>query len=123
MIAHDLLNFKNWVVAGAVNNTEKYAFKILNSLKKAGFNVCGVNPREIDPEVYKNIKEVPYKVDVLDLCINAGNGIDIIKDACKLGIKNVLIQPGAGSKEIISYCLENDINAINGCALVELSLR
>ena len=123
MKAHDFLSFKNWVVAGDVNNTEKYAFRILNSLKAAGFNVCGVNPRETNSEVYININEVPYKVDVLDLCINARTGIDIIRDASKLGIKYVLIQPGAGSDEIISYCLGNDIIAINGCALAELSLR
>ena len=45
MKAGELLNFKNWVVVGDVLNSNKYAFKILNSLKGAGFNVVGVNPK------------------------------------------------------------------------------
>lgn len=70
MNAGEFLNFKNWVVAGDVLNPDKYAYKILNALKNAGFNVEGVNPKDTSGNTYKSIKEVPYKIDVLDLCIN-----------------------------------------------------
>ncbi|SKA79127.1 Predicted CoA-binding protein [Clostridium sp. USBA 49] len=123
MNAGEFLNFKNWVVAGDVLNPDKYAYKILNALKNAGFNVEGVNPKDTSGNTYKSIKEVPYKIDVLDLCINPIKGLSIIKEAKELNIDKVLIQPGAESEEILEFCKNNGITAIEGCALVELSKR
>mgnify|MGYP003297504316 CR=1 FL=1 len=61
-----------------------------------------------------------FDIDVIDLCINPKLGLEFIKEAKELGIKNVLIQPGAESDEILEYCKENNINAIEDCALVQL---
>ena len=121
MEAQQLLNYENWVVVGDALNSSKYAHRILNSLEEAGFNVAGVNPRDTTGNAYKSLGEVPYKIEVIDLCINSINGIAIIKEALDLGIKRVLIQPGAESNEILEFCSSNEIIAIEGCALVELS--
>ncbi|WP_238886524.1 CoA-binding protein [Clostridium sp. YIM B02551] len=118
MNATELLNFKNWVVVGDVTNESKYAAKILKKLKSRGFNVEGVHPK--GEGIYKTLKEVPYKIDVIDLCINPISGIKFIEEAKTLNIKYILIQPGAESREILDYCKENDIVAIEGCALVAL---
>lgn len=120
-MSSDLMKLKNWVVVGDVLNSSKYAFRILNALKQHGYNVEGVNPRSKDESVYKNLKEVPYKIDVIDLCINPIEGIRIMREAKELNISKVLIQPGAGSTEILNFCKESGIIAIEGCALVELS--
>jgi len=121
MEARELLNYKNWVVVGDVTNREKYAYKILNALKNANFNVSGINPRDKSGEVYKTLEEVPYKVDVMDLCINPISGLKVIEEAIGLGIDKILIQPGAESDEILSLCKNKGIIAIEGCALVQLS--
>ncbi|WP_055669911.1 CoA-binding protein [Desnuesiella massiliensis] len=121
MEAKELMKYKNWAVAGDVLNSSKYAYKILNRLTEAGYNVRGVNPKDDQGAVCKSLKEVPFEVEVLDLCIHPSKGIDIVKQAKGLGIKNVLIQPGAESEDILSFCRENEITAIEGCALVELS--
>ncbi len=121
MEANEFLNYKNWIVAGSVLNETKYAYKILNALKAKGYNVIGVKPKSKDQKVYNSIKDVPHKIDVLDLCINPVLGIDVVKEAVDLGIDKILIQPGAESDEIIKYCKEKNISAIKGCALVELS--
>ena len=121
MEAQQLLNYENWVVVGDVLNTSKYAHRILNSLKEAGFNAAGVNPRDTTGSTFKSLNEVPYKIEVIDLCINSLNGLAILREAFDLGIKKVLIQPGAESSEILEFCSSNNIVAIEGCALVELS--
>lgn len=122
MQAKELLDYKNWVVVGKVLDPEKFPYKILKSLEQGDFNVKGVNPKDATGEVYKSLKEVPYKIDVIDLCITPALGIDIIKQAKELGIDKVLIQPGAESDEILSYCSQEGIEAIEGCALVLLSI-
>jgi predicted CoA-binding protein len=121
MQAQELLNYDNWVVVGDVLNSSKYAHRILNSLKEAGFNVEGVNPRDKTDIVVKSLGDVSYKIDVIDLCINPLTGLNIVKEAAELKIDKVLIQPGAESEDILDFCKSNGITAIEGCALVELS--
>lgn len=123
MQAQELLNYKNWVVVGDVGNPSKYAFRILNSLKNAGFNVEGVNPRDTSGNYHKSLKEVSYKIEVIDLCINPITGLKVVQEAKELNINKILIQPGAESQDILNYCKDNGITAIEGCALVELSRR
>ena len=121
MNANQFLDYKNWVVVGDVLNPSKYAYKILNSLKTEGFNAAGMNPSVENEEIYNNLSDIPYNVEVLDLCINPYKGIKIIHEAHELKIDKVLIQPGAESPEIIDFCKSNGIQVIEGCALVELS--
>ncbi|MGG7212447.1 CoA-binding protein [Clostridium nigeriense] len=115
----ELIKVDNWVVIGDVSNTSKYAYKILNKFKEKDYVVSGVHPKGGN-EVYKSLKEVQYKINAIDLCINPKLGLEYLKEAKSLGIENVLIQPGAESKEILRYCKENNINAIENCALVQL---
>lgn len=112
-------SFKNWVVIGDVKNEKKYANKILNKFKNSGYTVAGVNPKA-EESVYKKLSDVPFKIEAIDLCINSIQGLEYLKEAKALNIKYVLIQPGAGSNEILNYCKENDIVAVEGCALVSL---
>ena len=121
--ASEFLDYKNWVVVGDVLNSSKYAYKILNSLKKEGFNVVGLNPSALNREVYSNISDIPYKVEVLDLCINPYKGIKVLQEASRLKIDKILVQPGAESVEILNFCKTNGIEVIEGCALVELSKK
>ena len=123
MKAEELLDYKNWVVVGDVLNSSKYAYKILNSLKSEGYNTVGINPSVQSSEVYKSLKDVPFTIDVVDLCINPIKGLKILEEVYELNIGKVLIQPGAESDEIISFCKTKGITAIEGCALVELSKK
>ena len=121
--ASELLEFKDWVVVGDVLNRLKYAYKILNSLKEAGFNVVGLNPSVKNQEAYTNLSDIPYKIEVLNLCINPTKGIKILQEAHQLKIDKILIQPGAESAEILDFCRANGIQAVEGCTLVELRKR
>jgi len=123
MKASDFLDYKDWVVVGDVLNHLKYAYKILNSLKEAGFNVVGLNPSVKNEEAYNSLGDIPYKIEVLNLCINPIKGIKILQEAHELKIDKVLIQPGAESSDILNFCRENGIQAIEGCTLVELRKR
>lgn len=111
--------FNRWVVIGDVANKDKYASKILQKFKKSGYTAEGVHPKGGD-NIYKTLGEVPYEIEAIDLCINSVQGIKYVMEAKKVGIKNILIQPGAESEEIISYCKTNGMTAIQGCALIEL---
>lgn len=118
-----MLDFKNWAVAGDVLNEEKVANLITKRLSKKGYNVFSVNPRTKKPEVYKSLKEIEGRVDVIDLCIHPKSGIKIMEEAKELGIDKVFIQPGAESDEILEFCAKNNITVFEGCVLLELNKK
>ncbi|MCL1790236.1 MAG: CoA-binding protein [Peptococcaceae bacterium] len=120
MTTKDFFPLKNWVVVGDVLNESKFAAKIRGKLTENGYQVTGVHPKGGEGIVTK-LAEVAYRIDVIDLCISPVTGLDYLKEAAGLGIDKVLIQPGAGSKEILDFCLEKGIHAVEGCALVMLS--
>jgi len=119
--ASEFLDDKNWVVVGDVLNPSKYAYTILNSLKRHGFNAVGLNPTAENVGVYNRLSDIPHKIEILNLCINPYKGIKIVQEAYELKIDKILIQPGAQSAEIINFCKANGIQVIEGCTLVELA--
>jgi predicted CoA-binding protein len=62
-------------------------------------------------------------VEVLDLCIHPSLGLAVVKQTTALGIRNVFIQPGAESNEILDYCQKEKLNVHQSCVLRELPAK
>lgn len=69
--------------------------------------------------MHANLTACPSKIDVVDLVINPAKGIEFVKEMAALDIKNLWIQPGAESTEILNFCKDNGIAVHQGCVLVE----
>jgi predicted CoA-binding protein len=67
-----------------------------------------------------SLAECEQPIDVVDLVISPSIGPSIIDEMAVLGIRNVFIQPGAASEEILKKCSELEISVHQGCVLVEL---
>lgn len=106
---------KVFVVVGDTLNEDKYAYMIKRGLLSKGFTVYCV-PKEIE-----SINDIEEEIDVVDMCINHVQGLEILKE-CKKEYKNVIIQPGAESPEIIDYLKSNNKPFLESCLLVGLSL-
>lgn len=115
MELRQIMEQRNFVVVGNTVVEDKYAYKIKKGLVETGYNVSCVG-KEL-----KTINDVDFEIDVLDMCINPVVGLSLLKE-CNKNIKTVVIQPGAGSEEILSYLQENSIDFIEGCLLIGLSL-
>lgn len=112
----DIMSYKKFIVIGSTENKEKYAYKIKEKLIDNGYDVYCVNK----DNPINNIEDM---VDIIDLCINPVLGLKILKEYKYLNnIKCVLIQPGAESDEIKNYLQEKNIDYLEGCALVGISL-
>ncbi|GKX31210.1 CoA-binding protein [Vallitalea longa] len=119
----DMLKEKKWAVVGATDDTSKFGYKIYMRLKNNGYTVYPISIKcdEIDGDkAYKELADLPEKVDVVDFVVNPRIGISIMKQCKELGIKNVWLQPGTVSDEIIDYAKENNIETFRGCVLVAL---
>ncbi len=120
----DLFKLKNWAVVGATQDTSKFGYKVFSKLKRHGFNVFPINPKQNEIEgvkCYKSLYDIEENIDVISLIVNPKIGMEIIEITKEKGIKNVWCQPGAESKELIEKAQSYGINIIyNECVLVEL---
>lgn len=115
MTLKEVMNLSNFVVVGNTINEEKYAYKIKNELIKTGYNVQCVG-KELS-----SINDIDFEIDVLDLCINPILGLKYLQENNK-NIKVVVIQPGAESTEIIDFLKTKNIEFLEACLLMGLSL-
>lgn len=123
MNPEQMLEMKKWAVVGATTDESKYGYKIYKKLKKYGYKVYPISPKyeEIDGDkAYKQLEDLPEKPDVVNFVVNPRIGMSIVEQCSKLGIKNIWLQPGTVSEELLSLAKEKYINAVQACVLVAL---
>ena len=111
----EIMDQKSFVVVGDTLNEDKYAYKIKQGLLEKNYNVFSVG-KEL-PE----IDAIDEEIDIIDLCINPVKGLELMQK-CSKPFKCIVIQPGAESKELISYLEDKRLPYIEGCLLVGLRL-
>ena len=108
-----VMSKKEFVIVGDTLNEEKFACKIKNAMLENGYGVHCVGKELV------SINDVPSEIDIIDLCIRADKGLELLKE-CDKKYKGVVLQPGASSDEIKSFLDEKSIPYIDGCLLVGL---
>ena len=104
-----------WAVIGDVLNAAKPASRVVSTLQGAGKTVHLVNPRDSTGQCKKELADVDGDVDVVDLIINSRDGIKQVEQMVAKGVKQIWIQPGAESAEILSFCEDKGIEVFQGC--------
>ncbi|MBN1156630.1 CoA-binding protein [Candidatus Woesearchaeota archaeon] len=118
------LDKKNtFAVIGVSKNPKKYGNKIYKELKLEGYKVYPVNPgvEKINADkCYPSLGELPNLPDAIDVVVPPNIAEKVVKEAVRLGIKNIWLQPGSESEEIIAYCKEHNISVLhNACIMME----
>ena len=93
MNLQEIMQYNNFTVLGNTENPDKYAYKIKEELIQKGYTVACVDKQ------YKSINDVPFDIDVLDICMNPAKACKLIEETTKK-IKATIIQPGAESEEL-----------------------
>ena len=125
----ETLQNKNNLIAivGASNDPKKYGNKILLDLLSKGHNVAPINNKEDYIAGIKSYESVMYLNDVpsiINFVVPPKTGFKITKELVENDFDNFWYQPGAESKEISSYLIENSKNFIDDkCIMVEARLN
>ncbi len=110
-------------VVGVSHKENKFGYKIFSSLLKSGFNVFGVNPvgGEIAGEkIYRSLKEIPSRIDLVITVVPASVTERIVEDCRELGVKEIWMQPGSESDLAIAKAKKYGISVVaNACFMVE----
>ena len=78
-----------------------------------------MNPGFAAGTVLGSLADIGEPVDVVDLVINPVKGVGVVEEMAKLGIKNLWIQPGASSPDVLAIAAKHGIAVHEGCVLVE----
>jgi len=104
-------------LAGVSRSGKKFGNKVLKDLTGKGYEIFPVHPEadSIDGvRCYPSLEEVPEGVGGLVLVVPPQQTDRLVRDASKVGIDRVWMQPGAESDEAIRYCKEHGIDVVHG---------
>lgn len=119
----EMMGKKSWAVVGVTAKKERFGYKIWKILQKHGYEVYGVNPNydEIEGEkIYNNLKDLPKKVDVIDMVVSPRIGSRTLDEAKELGIDYIFFQPGSFDDEIIEKANNMGFKFVKDCIYARL---
>ena len=91
-------------MVGASSNWNRPSYFVMKYLQQKGFRVIPVNPREAGKEilgetVHAELKDVPEKIDMVDIFRNSEAAGPITDEAIAAGAKSVWMQIGVRNDE------------------------
>ena len=104
IIKKEMLEKKNWAVVGVTEKKDRFGYKIWKILEEHNYIAHGVNPKynEIDgKKIYSSIKDIPEKIDVVNMVVSPKFASGILDEAKELGIEYIFFQPGTYDQKIV----------------------
>jgi uncharacterized protein len=123
----DLLkSAKTIAVVGLSNNRMRASFGVSRFLQRQGYRVIPVNPNETEvlgERAYPSIKDVPDKIDIVDIFRRSAAVPDVVDDALeKSGIRCIWMQEGVRNQEAAKKAVGAGIPVVmDRCILKELA--
>ena len=118
----DFVNRRVWAVVGVSHDPAKYGHRIFRSLRASGYIVYGVNPKggEVDGQpLYRALADLPEKVEVVDVVVPPPVTEQVVREAHRLGLNRVWMQPGAESEAAIEWAEAHGMEVVHdACAMV-----
>ncbi len=129
-IIDQFMGARNFAVAGASEDSEKYGHKCFAALLKRGYHAFPLNLRAPDVlgvKAYPNLAAVPEPVDSLSVVTPPAVTERVIDEAIAAGVKTIWMQPGAEPENTaaLGRARAAGIALVYGgpCLLVELAVR
>ena len=118
-----ILSMKNVAVVGMSKDPNKDAHHVPKYLIDNGYNVIPVNPTAeeiLGRKSYKSLRDVPDRIDVVDVFRPSEHVPPIVKDAIAKGAKAVWMQLGISNDEAAQEASKHGIKVVyNRCMLIE----
>lgn len=121
----DMLEQKKWAIVGVSENKERFGYKIWKLLIERGYTVYGINPKYDKIEgikIYKSLKELPEKIDVVNVIVNPKISLVLLDEIKNQGIDYAWFQPGSLDEEVLDKAESSDLKFVyHECVYAELN--
>jgi uncharacterized protein len=114
-------------ILGASKDRSKFGNKAVRAYTAKGYTVYPINPKEAEIEgvkAYPSILDIPEKnVDMVSVYLPPQIGAKVIEDVAKMKPKEVWLNPGAESDELVEKGEKLGLTMISACSIVGLGMR
>ena len=111
-------------VIGASSDREKYGNRAVRAYQAQGWTVYPVNPREATVEglrAYPTVADLPGPVDRASLSVPPSVGLGLLDEIAARGAKELWVNPGAGSPELLARAEQLGLNPVEACSIIAAS--
>lgn len=114
---------KTIAVVGLSDKPDRPAYRVAKYLQSAGYRIIPVHPQAeaaLGKRAYRSLKEIPEKIDLVDIFVPADRLAPIIEEAIALKLPAVWIQEGIINEEVFENAKSHGLTAVmDRCALKE----
>jgi len=113
-------------IVGASSDRSKYGNIAIHSYRDAGYEVFPVHPREEQIEglkVYRSVSEIPVALDRISVYLPPQIGMKVIEEIARKGTKELFLNPGSDSDELIEKARSLGLNVIVACSITDVRAR
>jgi len=110
------LKLKNIAVIGVSRSGKGFGVAVYNHLKANGYTVFAVNRIggfANNIKLYNSLFEIDHPIDGIITIVPPAATENVIQVAYDLNIKNVWMQQGSSSKNVINFCKGKGINFVS----------
>lgn len=88
---------KTIAIVGLSDKPNRPSYRIASYLKEKGFHIVPVNPSATEilgEKCYANLKDIPFKIDLVNVFRKAEDCLEVAHDAVAIGAKSLWLQQG-----------------------------
>ncbi len=113
-------------VVGASADPSKYGNIAVRTYLAEGYEVFPVHPKETEIEglkVYRSVLEIPTVLDRVSVYLPPAVGMRVVEEIAKKGTKELFLNPGSESDELIEKARSLGLNVIVACSITDVRAR
>ena len=113
-------------VVGASADRSKYGNEAVRAHASAGYEVYPVNPKEREIEglkCYASVGEIPVPLDRVTIYLPPALGLKVIEEIAQKGTKELFLNPGTESDELVERARLLGLNPILACSITDARMR
>jgi uncharacterized protein len=113
-------------IIGASSAKEKFGNKAVRAYLRQGWTVYPVNPNEREIEglpTYAAITDIPGPIDRVSLYLPPRVGLGVLAGIQRKGVKEIYVNPGAESDELMAEAERLGLETIWACSIVDIGER
>lgn len=116
-----LTSTKTIAVVGLSNKPDRPSYEVAGYLKDVGYRIIPVNPtikEALGERAYSSLRDVPGKVDVVQIFRRPEEVPAVVEDAIAIGAKVVWMQPGAENKDAAARAEAAGLKVVVGACMM-----
>ena len=110
-------------VVGASTDRRKFGNKAVRAFLNQGYTVVPINPAGAAVEglqTYRSVLDVPGPVDVASFYVPPVVGREVLEEVARKGIREVWLNPGADSPDLVARARALDITPVVACSILRI---